>query len=98
MRCDRYEQDLTAAGREIAHEVVRVLDARQGLLQVDDVDAVPLHEDEALHLRVPTACLVPEVNAGLQELFHGDNGHVGLPFCTSASVVPAGFAQDAWRR
>src|SRR5207249_2998652 len=66
-------------------------DARERLLEVDDVDAVPLHEDEALHLRVPTARLVPEVDPGLQELLHGYNGHVGLPF-SSASVSSPGVA------
>src|SRR5207248_10297978 len=34
------EQDLAAAGREVAHKRVGVLDAREGLLEVDDVDAV----------------------------------------------------------
>src|SRR5436309_2111362 len=74
------EEDLSSVGSEVANEYVRLLDARQRLLEVDDVDPVPLHEDEALHLRVPAARLVPEVDPGLQQLLHGDNGHVGLPF------------------
>ena len=41
------------------------LDALQGLLQVDDVDAVAIAVDEALHLRVPAAGLVAEVDTGL---------------------------------
>ena len=49
------------------------------LLEVDDVDAAALGEDEALHLRVPAARLVAEVDSGLQELLHGDDGHV-MPF------------------
>src|SRR6266545_2154395 len=85
------EEDLSSVGGHVANERVRLLDARERLLEVDDVDAIPLHEDEALHLRVPAARLVPEVDPGLQELLHGDNGHVGLPF-SSASVSSLHFA------
>ena len=56
-------------------ELVRPVDVGQRLLQVDDVDAVALGEDVALHLRVPAAGLVPEVHAGVQQLPHGDDGH-----------------------
>ena len=48
------------------HELVGAVDVGQRLLQVDDVDAVALGEDVALHLRVPAAGLVPEVHAGIQ--------------------------------
>ena len=44
------------------------------LLQVDDVDAVALAEDVVLHLRVPALGLVPEVDAGFEQLLHGDGG------------------------
>ena len=33
------------------------------------MDAVPLSENERLHLRIPTAGLVTEVDSSLQELF-----------------------------
>ena len=56
-------------------ELVGAVDEGQGLLQVDDVDAVALGEDEALHLRVPATGLVPEVDAALEQLLHGDDGH-----------------------
>jgi len=36
------------------------------LVQVDDVDAVALPEDETTHLRVPTPGLVTEMDSGLQ--------------------------------
>src|SRR6185503_20432080 len=36
-------------------------------------------------LRVPAARLMSAVDSGLQQLLHGDSGHVGLPF-SSASV------------
>ena len=68
----------------VAHEAVRGVDPLQRLLEVDDVDAVALTEDEALHLRVPAPGLVSEVDAGLQQLLHGDDGcrclSHGLPF------------------
>src|SRR5690606_7224858 len=43
--------------------------------EVDDVDAVALGEDVALHLRVPAPGLVPKVNATLEQLPHRDDGH-----------------------
>ena len=42
-----------------------------GLLEVDDVDAVALGEDEALHLGVPTTGLVTKVNPSLKQLADG---------------------------
>jgi hypothetical protein len=39
-------------------------------LQVDDVDAIAIHEDEWLHLGVPATGLVPKVNARFQKLLH----------------------------
>src|SRR5690606_39466353 len=61
-------------------ELVGAVDVGQRLLQVDDVDAVALGEDEALHLRVPATGLVPEVDAALEQLTDGhDSGHDFLP-------------------
>ena len=51
----------------------------EGLAQVDEVDPVALTEDEALHLRVPSPRLVAEVDSGLQQLPHGDDGHKIVP-------------------
>ena len=65
--------------------------------EVDDVDAAALGEDEALHLRVPAARLVAEVDAGLQQFLHGDDGH-GSPFlrfglrCSGEAAVEAGLS------
>jgi hypothetical protein len=56
---------------QIADEVARLLEQVGGLLQIDDVDAAALREDEAAHLWVPAARLVAEVDAGLQQLSHG---------------------------
>ena len=60
------------------------------LLQVDDVDAAALGEDEALHLRVPAARLVAEVDAGLQQFLHGNDGHES-PFLGFDCDAPAGL-------
>src|SRR5690606_27456448 len=69
------EQDRSAAGDGALDEVVGRVDVGQRLLQIDDVDAVALRHDEALHLGVPATGLVPEVHAALEELAHGDDGH-----------------------
>ncbi len=69
------EQDGAAVGDGLPDELVGTVDERQRLLQVDDVDAVALGEDEPLHLRVPPTGLVPEVDAALEQLAHGDDCH-----------------------
>ena len=66
------EEDGAAALGEVADEALRLLEALERLLQVDDVDAAALAEDETPHLRVPAARLVAEMDAGLQELSHAD--------------------------
>src|SRR5690625_7734798 len=68
------------------------VDVRQGLHQVDDVDAVALGEDEAADLGVPASGLVHEMDAALQELAHGDDCHDGVLFLWSwaRTVHPSG--------
>src|SRR5690606_34536007 len=56
-------------------EVHRVVEQRNGLLEVDDVDLAAGAEDVRAHLRVPVTGLVAEVDAGFQHLAHGDLGH-----------------------
>ena len=75
------EEDGATVGSHLADEVVRGLDAAQRLIEIDDVDAVALTEDETLHLRVPTPGLVPEVGARLDHLAHRDDSHEMLLFC-----------------
>src|SRR5438093_1694826 len=89
------EEDLPAVGGEVAHERVRLLDARERLLQVDDVDAVPLHEDESLHLRVPAARLVSEMDSGFQELLHRDDGHVCVSLVPPPAIPTRGLGKRA---
>ncbi len=84
------EHDGAAVGDGLLDELVGAVDVRQRLEQVDDVDAVALGEDEALHLRVPAAGLVPEVDAALQQLPHRDDGHGRSPWCTRLSSAEAG--------
>ena len=70
-----HEQHGAAAAGDLGGEITRAVQQRVGLQQVDDVDAVSLTEDEPAHLGVPTACLVAEMYAGLQQLFDADIGH-----------------------
>src|SRR5262249_44046378 len=58
-----------------AGEVMGLLEQLERLLQIDDVDAAALREDEAAHLGIPAARLVAEMDAGLQQLPHRDDRH-----------------------
>ena len=80
------EEQGATVGDGLLHEVEGDVDVSNGLLQVDDVDAVALGEDEALHLRVPTASLVAEVDTGLEELTHGNDCH-GSSFPRKSRVI-----------
>ena len=71
------EEHVAAALADVARERGRLFDELERLLEVDDVDAPALAEDEAAHLRIPAARLVAEVDAGLQELSHGYDGQCG---------------------
>ena len=85
-----HEHHGAALGDGLLDEGVRAVDVGQRLLQVDDVDAVALGHDEALHLRVPATGLVSEVDAALEKLAHGDDCHVCSPVVVEApAVVPA---------
>ena len=82
------EQHGATLGRDIAGEVVGGLDAGECLLEIDDVDAIALAVDEALHLWVPAAGLVPEVDTCFQHLSHGDDGHDVLLHCGLLRSAP----------
>src|SRR5690606_10689998 len=73
------EEDGAAVRDRLLDEVVGLVDVRQRLLQVDDVDAAALGEDEALDLRVPPTGLVSEVHAAVEQLADGDDGHGRSP-------------------
>ncbi len=59
------EEEGLAGGDEVGDEPAGLFQAVDGLLEVDDVDAVAFREDELAHLRVPAPGLVAEVDAGL---------------------------------
>ncbi len=61
---------------QIPQERIGDVDPVERLIEIDDVDAVALTEDKALHLRVPAPGLVTEMNSGLEQLPHGDDSHV----------------------
>ena len=86
------EEDGAAVGDEVADERVGGLDAAQRLAQVDEIDPVALTQDVALHLRVPSARLVAEVDSGLQKLSHGNDGHRDVPpvGCSPGAAPPEG--------
>jgi hypothetical protein len=73
------EEDRAAPVRELRSELLRLVEQLLRLEQVDDVDPGALAMDEAAHLRVPAACLVAEVNAGLQQLFEVNLSHGVAP-------------------
>ena len=62
-------------GNGLLDELVGLVDVGQRLLQVDDVDAVAVGEDESLHLRVPATGLMSEVCAAVEQLLHGYDSH-----------------------
>ena len=88
------EEDGAVPLRKVVDERVRLLEEAERLLEVDDVDAAALGEDEALHLRVPAAGLVAEVNPGLQKLSHAYDRH-GLILSFGCGRAPAGVG---WNR
>ena len=73
------EQHRPAAVGERAGELLRLVERRGGLEQIDDVDAAALTMDETAHLGVPAAGLVAEVDAGLQQLRDAYLSHEVLP-------------------
>src|SRR5690554_2565965 len=70
-----HEQHDAALLGDARDEVRRVVEQRNRLLEVDDVDLAAGAEDVWGHLRVPVARLVAEMHAGFQHLAHGDLGH-----------------------
>src|SRR6266568_1669577 len=67
------KQDGFAIGNQLLHELIRFIEARHRLLQVNDMDAIAIHKDEWLHLGVPATGLVTEVYAGFKKLLHGND-------------------------
>lgn len=69
------EQDLVLASGQALNEGQGLVEHRQGLFEVDDMDLVARAENELAHFRVPVTGLVAEVHTGLQHIAHVDLGH-----------------------
>src|SRR5690606_12862643 len=59
-----HEEDLSAVRNGVSHEIVSLFEQTHRLLQVNYVYTVPAAEDELLHLRIPVAYLVAEMDPG----------------------------------
>src|SRR5690606_24659636 len=70
-----HEQDLVLAGSQLLNEGLSLVEHRQGLFQVDNVNLVARTENVLAHFRVPVTGLVAEVHTGLQHIAHSDLGH-----------------------
>ena len=62
-----YEQHAATALGDLFDSRSGLIDLDHGLVQVDDVNAVLLHEDVGSHFGVPLTLQVTEVCAGLQQ-------------------------------
>src|SRR5207244_7272527 len=60
------EEDRLSVRGKIGQELFGFAEPLHRLVQIDDVDAVPLSENVFLHLRIPALRLVAEMYAGLQ--------------------------------
>src|SRR5208337_1828548 len=84
-----HKQHRLPLARKIGKELGRLLKELQCLLQVDDVDPVAFPVDVLLHLRVPAARLVAEVNSSLQEFLHRNIRQKLLLTLVGATLVVA---------
>ena len=64
------EHDLVFVFSQPADETQRVIERRDSVLEVDDMNFIARSENVLIHLRVPEASLVAKVRAGLQQLAH----------------------------
>ena len=62
----RYEKYATAALGDLLEGCGSLVDLGDGLVQIDDVDPVLLHEDIGSHFGIPLSFQVTEMGAGLQ--------------------------------
>ena len=67
------EEDDFALTRHLLDGFVGLAQSLDGLTEVDNVDAVTLLKDVRLHLRIPAAGLVAEVDARFEQGAHGDD-------------------------
>jgi hypothetical protein len=62
------EQDTAASGDNVTHREERLVEERNGLGQIDNMDIVADPEDVRGHFGVPTLGAVAEMRARLQKL------------------------------
>ena len=93
------EKDRATVGNGVTHEFVRLVDVGKRLLKVDDVNARTFGKNESLYLRVPPTSLVSKVNAAVEQLANGYNGHGHVLILRRARATPiCGFvAFLRWR-
>ena len=98
------EHDLVFVLSQPTNETQSVIERRDSVLEVDDVDFVACSENVLIHLRIPETSLVAKVRAGLQQLAHAYLCHnfslswVYLPLSQDVQPVsqhPASCAQRA---
>ena len=65
-----HKQNASALRGDVSNEAAGFAKHFESFLKVNDVDAVAFPENIFLHFRVPAACLVTEVDSGLQQFFH----------------------------
>ena len=75
------EQHRAAIGDRVAHDVESLVQQFDGLLQVNDMNAVALREDIRLHAGVPLVGAMSKVDAALEQGLHGYNCHGEKPPC-----------------
>jgi len=63
-----HQQHVLAARDHLRQKFLRQQDALEGFLDVDNVDEVPLAEDVRLHLGVPAADAVTEVDPRVNQI------------------------------
>jgi hypothetical protein len=64
------EEDFAILLGEIADFFKRLVHCRNGVLEIDNVDFIARAEDELVHLWIPVAALVAEMDACAKHIFH----------------------------
>jgi len=64
------EQDLPATTCDLLQKLGRAMQLLHGLIEINDINLVPLLKDERLHLGVPALGLVPKMDARFKKLGH----------------------------
>jgi hypothetical protein len=76
-----YEKNRPAPKNDFSQGLACLVELRYGFLKVQNVDAIPLPEYEALHFGIPPSGLVAEMNTGFEKRL---NCHIGQAFDSSS--------------